>query len=59
MLCILMVAGGYALLPVAAPCDDPRCLRVEATAGEIISPIPHGRWIQINKAQPLLACLEN
>jgi hypothetical protein len=58
MLCILMIAGGYVLLPVANTCDDPRCVRVVSEAGRVLSrdELPSWNWIRSGD-HPLLFCL--
>lgn len=59
MSCILMLAGGYALLAVTTPCDDRRCLRIAAPVGRMLTPaeLPSADWIRIREDQPLLGCL--
>lgn len=59
MLCVLMIAGGYVLLPVANPCDDPRCIRVKAEVGQMLTgpnELPSSNWLRFS-GHPLLVCL--
>lgn len=54
-MCVMMVTGGYVLLPIATPCLYPQCVKVEVASGQQMPARlpPDLQWVMVGTQ---LAC---